>query len=80
MGPISRRKIPTRLYSRQYSMSGRHLSKIENLYLRTDFRQMPIHTGSIRNNVLHDLALIKMNVARYVGTGSFLIRYTEIRN
>jgi len=33
-----------------------------------------MHTGSLRNNVLHDLILTKMPVARFVGTRSFQIR------
>jgi len=31
-----------------------------------------IHNSSIRNIALHDLTLIKMIVARFVGTGNFL--------
>jgi len=34
-----------------------------------------IHTSSISNNELHDLNLVKMIIARFVGTGDFLIRY-----
>ena len=48
------------------------------LYLRTDFRQILIYTGSIRNNALHDLNLIKLTVARFMGTGCFFIRYTGV--
>ena len=32
-----------------------------------------IHTGSIRNNALHDLTLIKIIVARFLGAESLLI-------
>jgi hypothetical protein len=32
-----------------------------------------IHISSIRNNALHDLTLIKMTVARFVGAESHLI-------
>jgi hypothetical protein len=32
---------------------------------------------NIQNNALHDLTLIKMIVACFVGTGSFLIRYSN---
>jgi hypothetical protein len=32
-----------------------------------------IHTGSMCNNAMHDLTLIKMIVARYVGAESLLI-------
>jgi hypothetical protein len=31
----------------------------------------------MRNNALRELALIKIIVARFVGTGSFLIRYSN---
>jgi len=31
-----------------------------------------LRTSSTRNNTLHDLTLIVMNVARFVGTESFL--------
>jgi hypothetical protein len=47
------------------------------IYLRTEFRELRIHTNSIRNNVLHYLTLIKLTVARCVGTGSFLTRYSN---
>jgi len=33
-----------------------------------------IHTGCIRNNVMHDLTLIKLAVTRFVGTGGFLVK------
>jgi hypothetical protein len=36
-----------------------------------------LHTGSIRNNALYDLTLIKMMVACFVDTGDFLIRYSN---
>ena len=32
------------------------------------------HTNSIRNNASHDLTLIKMNVSRFVGAESLLIK------
>jgi hypothetical protein len=50
---------------------------IENsvLNLRTDFTLIVTLSSSIRNNALHDLTLIKMTVARFVGTGNFFIRY-----
>jgi len=38
---------------------------------------MPINTSNIRNNALHHFTLIKMTVARFVGTGGFLIRYSN---
>jgi len=31
---------------------------ITNLYLRTDFRKLQIHTGIVRNNALSDFTLI----------------------
>jgi hypothetical protein len=52
-------------------------SKPKNVYLRNDFRWLPIHTSSIRNYAMHDMTLIKLAVARFVGTGSFLIRYSN---
>jgi len=33
-----------------------------------------LYTSNIQKNALHDLTLIKMTVAHFVGTGSFLIR------
>jgi len=47
----------------------------KNLYLRSDLRQIPIHTSRTRYNALHSSTLIKIIVARFVGRGSFLIRY-----
>jgi hypothetical protein len=47
----------------------------KNLYLRSDLRQIPIHTSRTRYNALHNLILIEIIVALFVGTGSFLIRY-----
>jgi len=44
------------------------------IYLRTDIKQILTHASSIRNNVLHDLTFIEMLVARFMGTGGFLIR------
>jgi hypothetical protein len=52
-----------RLCSRKYRIFGWYVSKIKNLYLRTDFRQILIHTGSTLKNALHDLAVIKIIVA-----------------
>ena len=34
------------------------VAKIENMYLRTDFRRTVVHTTSIRNRALHDLTVI----------------------
>ena len=55
-------------------------NKIKNLglYLGTDFRYLPLYTSPIRNNALHDFPLIKMVVARFVGTGSFLVTYLTV--
>ena len=36
-----------------------------------------IHTGSSRNNVVHDFTLIKRNFAHSVGRGGLLIRYSN---
>ena len=41
----------------------------------TDFGQILIHCSSIHNNPLHCIS--KMSVARFVGTGSFLKRYSN---
>ena len=67
-------------------MPGWQASKIKNLYLRTDYiyiyiyththTHTLIHTSSIFDNAFHDLTLIKMTVARLVGTGGFLNRYS----
>jgi hypothetical protein len=53
------------------------IQNLKNVYLRTDFRELRIHTSSMRNNVLHVLTLIKLTVARFVGTGGFVIRYSN---
>ena len=58
-------------------VSGPHVSKIKNLYLRTNFTYMLIHTRRIRNNAMHQLTLNEITVARFVGTGCFLIRYSN---
>jgi hypothetical protein len=34
-----------------------------------------MHISSLRNNSLQELNLIKMIIARFVGTGGFLMRY-----
>jgi len=39
-------------------------SMVTYIYIHT-------HTSSIRNNAVHDLTLIKLTVARFVGTGLF---------
>jgi len=52
-------------------------TKIKNLFLRNDCRQLRIRNNSTRNDVLHNLTLIKMIIVRFVGTGSFLIRYCD---
>ena len=49
-------------------------AQIKNLYLRTDFTTILTHTC----NALHDLTLIKMTVARFVGTGGFLTFWRRI--
>ena len=38
---------------------------------------MRIYAGSICDIALYDMTLIKLNVARFVGTGGFLIRYAK---
>jgi len=58
--------------SRKYSLQ-MTVSKTENLYLRTDFRE--IYTSSICNNALYDMILMKVIVARFVGTAGFLIKF-----
>lgn len=54
------------LRSRKYRVSGWSASKIKNLCLRTDIRQLPIHTGSIRNSALHGLEVIKLSLAVWI--------------
>jgi hypothetical protein len=51
-------------------------SKSTKLCLGTDFRKtdVPVHTGSIGNN---DLTITKLIDDRFVGAGSFLIRYSN---
>jgi len=41
--------------SHKYTVSGWQVSKIKNIYLRTDFRYLQIYTSSIHNNTMHDL-------------------------
>jgi hypothetical protein len=53
-------------------------SRKYSVYLRTDFKKLRIHTSSIRNNALHDYTFIKLIVARFVGTGGFLITLLRI--
>jgi hypothetical protein len=62
---------------RKYGTSGWQVSKIKNLYLRTDIRYLRIHISDIHNNALRHLTLIKLNVPRFVGRGCFLIRYSN---
>jgi hypothetical protein len=51
------------------------------IYLKTDFRELRIHTSSTRNNAVHDLTLIKLTVIRFVGSGvSELYIVTVIRH
>jgi hypothetical protein len=47
---------------RNYRVSGWCVSKIRNVYLTTDLKQLPMHTASVRNNALHDLTLNRMNI------------------
>ena len=54
--------------------------RIKNLYLRIDFRQLRIRTRSLRNKALYILTLIKLSVARFMGTGGFLDILTVTRN
>jgi len=51
------------------------VSKIEKLHIRTEFRE--INTSNIRNDALNDFVLMKLIVARFVGTGGFLIAYSN---
>jgi hypothetical protein len=64
-------------FSQKYRASGWWVSKIKNLYLRTEFRELRIHINRIRNNVLHYLTLITLTAARFVGTGCFLTRHSN---
>ena len=54
---------------------GVRMIDMKNLYLRIGFRSLRIHYTSIHENTLHDLSLIKLIIARFVGAGGFLIRY-----
>jgi len=47
--------------SRKCRVSGLQVFKIKNLHLRSDFRQLRIHTSSSPNDALHDLTLFKMS-------------------
>jgi len=60
--------------SRTYTQSGLQISKIKNLYLRTAFRHILMHTRSIRNEALHDLTLTKMILSHFMGTEIVLFR------
>jgi len=48
--------------------------KIKNI-TEMIFDNHQLHTSSMCNNAAHNLTLITMTVTRFVGTGSFLIRY-----
>jgi hypothetical protein len=48
-----------------------------NVYTPTDWIKLQIHTSSIRDGALHDLAFIKMTVVRFMGTGGLVIRYSK---
>ena len=37
------------------------------IYLRTELRQVLIHISSVSNDALHDLTLITLTVARFIG-------------
>jgi len=51
------------------------------IYLKTDFRELRTHPSSTRNNAVRDLALIKLTVVRFVGSGvSLLHNVTVILN
>jgi hypothetical protein len=67
-------------FSRKDRVSGRLVSKIKNLFLRTDFRWLRIYANSIRNNALYDLTLINLIVACFTGTGDFLISHFVVRS
>jgi hypothetical protein len=56
---------------------GVRMTGMKNLYLRIGFRSLRIHNTSMHENTLHDLILIKLIIARFVGAGGFLIRYSN---
>jgi len=39
--------------------------------------QLRLQDSSTRDNALHDVKLIKLTVARFVGTGGFVTRYSN---
>ena len=59
-------------------MCGWWESKFNNLYIRTDFRELRTYTGSTRNRALLDLTLIEMIFSRCLTTGRFLITYSNV--
>ena len=82
--PFWPRKLNTdRPCSRQYSvrmhpkLKFRISELILYIYTHTHTHiHILIHTSGILYNAFHDMALIKMTVARLVGTGGFLNRYS----
>jgi hypothetical protein len=50
-----------------------------NVYIPTDWNKLQIHTSSIRNRALHGLAFNKMTFVLFMGTGGFVIRYSNGR-
>jgi hypothetical protein len=58
-------------------MPEREVTKTKNVYLSPDFTLLRKLTSNIFTTALHDFTLIKVDVARFVGTGSFLIRYSK---
>ena len=70
-------KWPSHPWSLTHSMSVILVSKITNLHLRTDFRPLRMHTSSTRNKAGHDFTKLKVTLARFVGTGCFLVVRNE---
>ena len=58
-------------------MTSVNSTAVGNDYYYYDDNNNNNSTSSISDNALHDLTITKMTVARFVGTESFLLRYSN---
>jgi len=78
MDPFWLRKIKTYPhFLAQIKIQNVRMMGSQNLKKKIKSQKRIQHNSSIRNNALHNLNLIKLNVNRFMGTGGFLIRYSN---
>jgi hypothetical protein len=77
--PLWRRKIITvsHIIAHVNVCLDERYAKLKICILELILDILGIHTITIRNNTLNDLSIIKLIVPFFVGTGSFLIRYSK---